>query len=358
MNPGTFVVRADENAAMGTGHVMRCLALAQAWQDAGGLAIFVMAEATPAIRQRLESERIPVVLLKSPTGTDEDGNELASIAHDAAWVVVDGYQFDSRYQRRVKDSGLSLLWIDDLGLCGPYCADVVLNQNAYAKAQMYPDRRRDMALLLGPRYALLRREFIPQRNWRRGFASEAKRVLVTMGGSDAHNVSALILDALQAIDSPEIEITVVIGGSNPHAELWREIASSCSSQVRVQFNVNNMPELIATADLAISAAGTSCYELALLQTPMILVTVAQNQRCTAQAMATEGAAIDAGWFDNLNRQALAGLVRSVVLDSSLRHGLGQNARKMVDGFGAERVCERLVQSRAVPVSPSSLVGAG
>lgn len=355
MNPGTLVVRADANATMGTGHVMRCLALAQAWQDAAGKAVFAMAEATPAIRQRLECERIPIVLLKSSAGTDEDGKELASTAHDAAWVVVDGYHFDSQYQRRIKDCGLSLLWIDDLGQCGPYCADVVLNQNVYATAVMYHDRSPNTNLLLGPRYTLLRKEFIPWQNWQREFAHEAKRVLVTMGGSDAQNVSTSVVAALQAIDSPGVEITIAIGGSNPRAELWKEIASGASPQLRVQFNVSKMPELIAAADLAISAAGTSCYELALLQTPMILITAAQNQRCTAQAMATEGAAIDAGWFDQLNQREFAGLVRSVIFDWNLRQGLGQNARKMVDGRGAERVCDFLVQSTEVSAATTSLI---
>src|SRR5947209_553477 len=100
MSLGALLIRADASVAIGTGHVMRCLALAQAWQDAGGRVVFVMAQHTIAIKNRLRREAIDVILLQVAPGSQEDSSQTAAIAADLAvdWVVVDGYQFDSTYQ--------------------------------------------------------------------------------------------------------------------------------------------------------------------------------------------------------------------------------------------------------------------
>jgi len=132
MAPGTLVVRADSSIAMGTGHVMRCLALAQAWQDAGGHVVFVTNDLSSAREQRLLAEQVEVVKFNGPPGGAQDASQLEklSCAHHADWVVVDGYQFDAEYQRKVKDAGLKLLFIDDNGHATHYLADLVLNENS------------------------------------------------------------------------------------------------------------------------------------------------------------------------------------------------------------------------------------
>src|ERR1700678_3495100 len=102
---------------MGTGHAMRCLALAQAWQDAGGQCVFAMAESTPAVVRRLKEERIEVEHLKISPATAEDAKQTRHIASktNAAWVAVDGYQFGADYQSAIKQSACKLLFVDDNG---------------------------------------------------------------------------------------------------------------------------------------------------------------------------------------------------------------------------------------------------
>lgn len=347
MNPGTLIIRADASIAMGTGHVMRCLALAQAWQHAGGDAIFAMAESTPAIAQRLRVEGIGTTIVNSLPGSADDANEVSAFAveRQAQWLVVDGYQFSSAYQRSMKDAGLQLLSIDDMGQCAPYCADFVLNQNVYACSDTYRDCCAPTTALLGPRFALLRREFLPWRSWQRQFAPVAKRLLITMGGSDPQNVSAWILNAAARLNLNGVEITVVIGGSNRHVEFWKQFAAKSSGMIRLQFDSTNMAELMAGADLAISAAGTTCYELALLQVPMVLITVSENQVLTAEALAQNAAAIDTGWFHRLDPERFAQLLRGLILSQEARRKLGTNARRLVDGYGAHRVCRLLLNSQ-------------
>ena len=332
---------------MGTGHVMRCLALAQAWQDTAGDVVFVMSELTLAIVKRLRDERMEIVRLESSPASVDDANELAALAHErgATWVVVDGYHFDSAYQRSIKDSALQLLFIDDTGEHGPYCADLVLNQNAYADQAMYRHRDPATTVLLGPHYALLRREFAQWRSWQRNFAPIAKHVLITMGGSDPHNVTAQVLDATRLADMESTEITVVIGGSSTHTESLREVVSKFPGKIRLQVDVENMAEVMAGADLAISAAGCTCYELALLQVPMVLIALAENQTPTARALANNGAATDAGWFDCLDPESFSNLIRTMILDCDLRCTLAKNARRLVDGRAAHRVCQFLLRDQ-------------
>ena len=173
MGSRTLVVRADATVVMGTGHVMRCLALAQAWQDAGGSCVFAMAEPTPAVEERVAAEGIQVVRFrKTIPGSSQDAAQLVELARaqGAAWLVVDGYHFDAEYQRRLKDTELKLLWVDDNGESAHYYADLVLNQNAHARDGLYVHREPYTRLLLGPRYALLRREFARWRDWKREIA--------------------------------------------------------------------------------------------------------------------------------------------------------------------------------------------
>jgi UDP-2,4-diacetamido-2,4,6-trideoxy-beta-L-altropyranose hydrolase len=344
MKPGTLVIRADASVAIGTGHVMRCLALAQAWQESGGEVLFVTAELNPAITRRLHNEGMKIAKLASVSANENDAHEVAALARQerATWIIVDGYQFDSAYQRCIKNAGSRLLLVDDNGQYGPYCADVILNQNAYARAAMYSGSDPAVKLLLGPDYALLRKEFNSWRNWPRHVEPVARHLLITMGGSDPENFTARVLSALCEVDLAALEITVVIGGANTHKDSLRQLESRRGRKIRFQVDVENMTEVMAGADLAISAAGSTCYELALLQVPMVLFALADNQRPTAQALANADAAIDAGWFDDFDRQRFAHLVHRVVQDYELRCSLAGNARQLVDGFGAHRACQALL----------------
>ena len=170
MPPATLVLRADASIAMGTGHVMRCLALAQAWQDQGGECIFAMAESTEGAEERIRREKFEVIILAESPGSPQDAERVVelALARHAAWVVLDGYQFEVEHQRRLKAAGVKLLVVDDTAHVGAYAADLVLDQNAHATEDFYARRESYTQLLLGPRYALLRREFKPWRELEAG----------------------------------------------------------------------------------------------------------------------------------------------------------------------------------------------
>jgi|SRR5579862_8603113 len=343
MTGETLIIRVDATAAMGTGHVMRCLALAQAWRRLGGDVVFAMVDTIPALARRLEHEQFTSKLLNCAAGGFDDAEALASVAAGvhAAWVAIDGYHFNSAYQHTIKKTGLKLLWIDDVGACMPYCADLVLNQNLYAAPVMYSEQSDATNLLLGSSYALLREEFLGWNNWRRDFRGGVKRILVTMGGSDSQNATAQILPAL-ARTGLDIEIDVVVGGSNPHTETIQQMANQLPCNINVRSDVVNMPDLMAGADLAISAAGVTCYELALLHVPMILITLAENQVPTAKAFAECGAALNLGDLASVDLGRVAEAVCALTHNAKQRRSLAGKARSLVDADGAMRVCQVLL----------------
>jgi UDP-2,4-diacetamido-2,4,6-trideoxy-beta-L-altropyranose hydrolase len=354
----TLLIRADANAEIGIGHVMRCLALAQAWRDAGGRVAFALAAGAKELGPRLRTEGADALEISAEPGSAEDASQTVELCtrYKAQWLVLDGYHFSREYRESVKAGTTRLLLVDDHGNDAPYRCDVVLNPNPFASDDLYASRGDETRFLVGPHYALLRREFLEFP--RRGLSAptEAKRILLTFGGSDQDNVTLYVLQALDEISDTRLEITVVIGASNPPMEsLTKATATSCHA-ARLLSNVDNMPEIISRADLAISAGGVTCCELAFMRVPMFLITLARNHEESVEAWGRAKAAWAGGWFDVLERKSLAESLRRLIGDSELRREFVENAARVVDGKGAERVVEAMRCARAKDVSSRGRAG--
>jgi UDP-2,4-diacetamido-2,4,6-trideoxy-beta-L-altropyranose hydrolase len=354
VNPGTLVIRADASVTMGTGHVMRCLALAQAWQDAGGNVIFAMAESTPAIARRLRKEGAKLYTVNAPPGTIADAIETISMCQPERddWMVIDGYHFNSEYQRKIKSVSLKLLLIDDHGQAGPYSADLVLNHNPHASEASYRNRDKQTRLLLGSSYALVRREFRCCANWYRAVPRVAGNVLVTFGGSDPHDVTTMVLRALQLLEFPELNVQILVGSSNPHLAALTELALQIP-RVHLQIDAPNMPELMSWADIAVTAGGGTCYELALMHTPMVLITMADNHNATCSTLQRLGAAVHLGRFHDLCSSQIAGPIADLFLDPERRRSMIGKARRLIDGNGPSRVIGAMLLTDSCAAAQSS-----
>ncbi len=338
MIAATLLIRADASITIGTGHVMRCLALAQAWQDAGGHAVFAMAESTPAIQTRLASESCSAFSISARTGSTEDAEQTIDLAggQRAEWLVVDGYQFNADYQRALKEAGLKLLFLDDYGHARQYPADVILNQNVSASDELYQNREPQTRLLLGPRYCLLRREFAAWREWSREVPPIGRRLLVMMGGSDPEKLTARVLEALASGEFADLETMVVVGGSNPHFAMLQGLAVQSGRRITVRNDVSNVAELMAAADVAVSAAGTTCWELCLLGLPALLFDVAANQTAVARELDRRGCAVHVG-NQRVAAESIVDQLARVLRSCELRRSLSISCRQLVDGDGAGRV---------------------
>jgi UDP-2,4-diacetamido-2,4,6-trideoxy-beta-L-altropyranose hydrolase len=336
-----LLIRVDASTKIGTGHVMRCLALAQALQDESGEAIFALATHAPSLESRLKSEGMKVVHLDVEFGSIEDASQTSELAHSCAchWVVVDGYHFLGKYQRIIKDAGLSLLFIDDYGHTEHYYADFVLNQNVYAHEGFYQNRESYTKLLLGTKYALLRREFSQWQGWEREIPLVARKILVTLGGADPDNVTLKVIQALQEATVEELEAVVVVGGSNPHYKKLLAAVEKPEVSIELRKNVTNMPELMAWADVAIAAGGSTTWELAFMGLPSLLIVLAENQKAICQKLGKMGITLSLGEY---RQQSLNNLTRSIwgLLPAlEQRQQMSKKGRTLVDSLGSQRVVQ-------------------
>jgi UDP-2,4-diacetamido-2,4,6-trideoxy-beta-L-altropyranose hydrolase len=343
----TLLLRCDAGVAIGTGHAMRCLALAQACQDAGRHPVFAMALVTPAVAERLLSERMMVVSVESQPGSHEDATCLAELASQraAGWVVVDGYHFDADYQRALRAAGLQILLIDDEGRADHYAADLILNQNAHADASLYPNREPSTRLLLGSRYVLIRREFERWREWKREIPVLGRRILVTMGGSDPDNLTARAIEALMQTKVEGLEAIAVVGGSNPHLDSLQRLAAECGKSVRLLKDPSNMPDLMAWADLALIAAGGTLWELLAMGCPVLSYARNPVQARIISQLSDDGIVGALGYPQDCSQTETAASVVELANSQERRTRFSRLARERIDGYGAQRVFELLAARR-------------
>lgn len=337
-----LLIRADAGPTIGAGHVMRGLALAQQWRFEGGRVTFACSELPEVFRDRLESEGCEVVVFDAEAGSPNDAAATLNLAHDLdAVVVADGYRFSADYQRAVYGKARTLLVLDDYGQIGSYWADVILDQNLGTSEDIYVDRPPNCRLLLGPEYVMLRREFLDAVQNRGEISPEVRNVLVTTGGADVGGLTITILDVLEEI--PEsLNIAVVVGGASSGTRPIEDLARSSHHRIRSLENATNMAQLMAKADLAVSTAGSTAWELAYLGVPAVLGVVAENQRLGAAALEKSGAAVV---FDGMATSAvdeLRQVLGPVYGDRPRRSAIIEAAQRVVDGMGATRVVRTVI----------------
>lgn len=325
---------------------MRCLALSQAWNDGGGHSVFATTSREEKLEQRLDPGT-EMIRLKCVSGSNGDAREVAELSRQGneAWLVVDGYQFNGDYQRELKRHQRRFLYIDDYGHAEYYCADFILNQNLHAADSIYKKREPYTRLLLGTRYALLRRDFSKWQGWRRMTGRPCK-ILVTLGGGDDHGMTLKVIEALGKIGHPELEAVIVTGASNPQTPALERAARNSGLKMDLKKNVTNMPELMAGADLAIAASGTTSWELAMMQLPVLGMVLADNQKDIAESLARAGVSVNLGWYENVSVEKIVQNVKAMMEDPEKRENMTASAHSLVDGLGANRVCHALEPSFA------------
>jgi UDP-2,4-diacetamido-2,4,6-trideoxy-beta-L-altropyranose hydrolase len=351
-----LLIRTDATPHIGTGHVMRCLALAQAWQTAGGGVVFAMATAPEGLRARLAEEGFDYIMLgTTEPGSIDDATRTMHISRQqrAQYIVIDGYHFGSGFQQALKEAHFTLLYVDDYEQADYYAADLLLNQNLYAIGMSYPARAPSTQLLLGTDYALLRREFWPWREWQRETAPLAQHVLVTLGGSDPHNTTLTVIRALKLLlaerrsgaegqaQHTDLNVRIVVGPANAYRQTLVDEIGQDTETFHLLTAVRDMPALMAWADMAISAAGSTCWEMAFMGVPLLTVILADNQQYIASSLADADIAIDMGWYSALHVESLAAYVAKLMNDLDRRRAMSARGRQLVDGLGAQRVIELL-----------------
>jgi len=366
MNGRQFVFRVDASLKMGSGHVMRCLTLADALTLAGAECCFICKEhpghMIDVIRSRghvvhLLSLRVDYSADMDPEATphgDWLGSTQAADASASAavltqqcpdWLVVDHYGLDFRWEAALEGMYAKLLVIDDLAERA-HIADVLLDQTYGRKEVDYepwvPD---SCTVLCGAHYALLRPDFPRLREYsiHRRERYKLEHLLITLGGVDKDNVTTDILESLKSSGlSNDCRITVVMGAAAPWLDEVRRVARTMQWPVQVLVNVTDMAQLMADSDLVIGAAGSTSWERCCLGVPTLMVVVADNQKYAAGLLRAAEAVTCISLQDDVAAQLTVAIHKSRHERDFLKT-MSLQALKITDGSGCARVIQVLVE---------------
>jgi UDP-2,4-diacetamido-2,4,6-trideoxy-beta-L-altropyranose hydrolase len=349
-----IAIRVDASGQIGTGHVMRCLTLADALKQQGAEIRFVSHRLPEQLQELIvakghefaslnnrPSEGTTDNLLHFPwlgTSQAQDATETIQVLSDQTWdwLVVDHYALDAEWESAIRPEVGKIMVIDDLA-DRPHDCDLLLDQNYHENPEnryrgLVPDRCR---LLFGLRFALLRREFREAQKNLRERDGRVRRILVFFGGTDPDNVTEKTLLALSAIHRPDIMVDVVIGGSNPHKERIRRF---CAGFPNFTFycQTEEMALLMAEADLAIGGGGITTWERCAMGLPTLTLVLAENQREITVTLESAGATVNLGSANQITVTFLASAIQNAINNPVLLKKLSVNSRKLFQIEGGER----------------------
>jgi UDP-2,4-diacetamido-2,4,6-trideoxy-beta-L-altropyranose hydrolase len=360
-----FAFRTDASLQIGTGHVMRCLTLADALKARGARCHFITrchpGHLMSAIRKRghevtslpastsgfLPQPQLPphAAWLGEDWQTDAEQTLAALVTLRPEWLIVDHYALDAQWEAELRPHCSKLMVIDDLA-DRPHECDLLLDQTyGRAPADYTPWVPAECTLLCGSQYALLRPEFAALREYslRRRELPQLKHLLITMGGVDKDNATGMVLDAINGSALPhDCHITVVMGAMAPWLDDVRQQAAALSWSTDVKVDVSDMAQLLADSDLAIGAAGTTSWERCCLGVPTVMVVLAANQLGLARSLENSGAAWVLHEAADISDHLPKLLKR--ISDASARRGeVSRAAFAITDGQGVNAVVDRMGQ---------------
>jgi UDP-2,4-diacetamido-2,4,6-trideoxy-beta-L-altropyranose hydrolase len=353
-----FVVfRVDASVEIGTGHAMRCLTLALALRQQGAECVFICREHVGNLLAHIRMQgftvhALPYAGTKTGPGyaawlgsswkADAEQTLVTLNGRIADWLIVDHYALDIEWETQLRPACRHLMVIDDLADRQHDC-DLLLDQNLYA----LPERRYvgrlpiSAKLLLGPRYSLLRPEFLFMRKLLRERSGSVNRIFLFMGGSDSRNVTATAIQAIRLSQYSHLVVDIVVGGTNPHVTDLAEMAGYLP-QATLHRQPSNLAEMMVAADLAIGAAGVSTWERAALGLPALAVSVANNQREIARYANEVGLLTWMGDVDELSTQDWISSINNACASTDTLGRQSQLCLELVDAQGAGRVVEAML----------------
>lgn len=329
--------RLDSSVAIGSGHMMRCLTLADMLRERHCKVRFIC-RALPENFGFLAEQKGYELDWLSGDSTNDAADTIGIIRQNglADWIIVDNYGLHFHWEKAVHDHCRKIMVIDDLANRRHFC-DAILDQNYYLDCLTRYDALipAGCAKFLGPQFALLRPEFFQLRRNLRPRDGEVRRLLVFFGGSDPGNETAKALSAIESLHLPHIEVDVVVGKMNPHRQQIKDKAKGMQG-VRYYCQADNMAELMAGADLAVGAGGSATWERCFLGLPSLTMIIAENQAQLAHDIDAAGAAVNLGWAVDVSAGHLAAELRRLLASPAILREMSQVAMTMTKDIAANR----------------------
>ena len=362
--PPLIAFRTDASLEIGTGHVMRCLTLADRLRECGARTLFISRKhcghlfdqivdrghevrvlpPPPNSRTTLDGDTAHAAWLGVEWGVDAEQTQQSLAGQRPAWLVVDHYAIDCRWERALRSACERLMVMDDLA-DRPHDCELLLDPTLGRTRGDYAEHLgSEVQTFLGPQYALLRPEFAASRaeSLARRNAPELRHVLITMGGVDKDNATGRVLDAIEASDLPsQMKLTVVMGPQAPWLATIQDRASNMRVATDVRLGVTDMAQLMTESDLAIGAAGGTSWERCCLGLPTFLLSLAENQKKMAQTLQDAGAVIA---FSDIIE--LVDCIQTLVtgdLNAPSLTQLSHAAARVTDGQGSARICSEIMR---------------
>lgn len=331
-------IRADGNPKIGSGHIMRCLSLADGFRKIGQDAVFITAD--NHFQDVIQKRGYRCIVLHTEYHHME--NELPVLrqilqTHRPRCILLDSYYVTPSYMAAIRQKA-PLIYIDDQNAFD-YPADIVVNYTLYADKLIYPPNKR---YLFGPEYALLREEFqgVP----RRQAAEQVRHVLLSAGGADPEHVALGVVRYLREQWSDSVTYHVVLGAMNQDTEAIESIAAGLKHIV-LHRQVSDMCSLMLKCDAAVSAGGTTLFELCACGVPTVTYVLADNQIMNAVSFEETGLMLCAGDIRKDDRFAPHIFEKLDVLmqNQPLRQRMIERMQALVDGCGAKRLAKAIVE---------------
>ncbi len=342
-----LIIRADSNKKIAMGHVMRCLSIADAVKTLGGDVLFVTASEDP--RDLISSRGYACTVMN--TNYDDTLGELDKFipiieGHDPDMIMCDGYYFSTEYFRRINKYAKTA-YIDDYGR-DAFPVNLLVNYNIYgteiAYDNLYKGAMTDLPrLLLGTKYTPLRQAFIGVKPIRIK-KDEKMRILVSTGGADLCGMAKAVAVAYMRRPVPNTELGILVGPFNKDRDYLSEISKKYDALTIYQ-NITDMPAFLEQFDIALSASGSTTYELCRMGIPTCLFSSADNQNRINETFKKYEICESAGNAEK-NKDAvvnkLMSFARTCAGSYSIRKAYSNKMQDTVDAKGALRISETIL----------------
>lgn len=332
---------AEGNAVIGIGHVMRCLTIAEALVSCGEEVIFYSNSCRPLIEGR------GFVPESVPEGLSGSENEFLFWQKNVAekglkLLLLDSYAVTHEYLKAM-GTIMRIAYLDDMNMFS-YPVDLLINYNIFATSQWYDNLSKHTEVCLGTKYAPVRKEFLKNRAENIMYTGDSS-ILLSVGGSDSHSLTVLLAEALKK-ELPQAKLHVLCGLYN-HQKSSLEALGHKYGGINVYENVTAVWEVMKKCNMAVSAAGTTMYELSAMGLPVLTFYFVENQRRIAEGFGQKQAAVFLGGYEERNREQFARNaaknVKMLAEDADKAERIRQRAMECVDGRGADRIARELIR---------------